>query len=128
MIRGIIVGHGDFARAMVETAEKIVGKQPLIDVISNQGLSCEALNKKIKNLLDSNKKYESIIFIDLPGGSCSISCFRILKEIPDLYIICGINLVVLIEFFMLRDKYSARDLAPILIEKGRKNIILLKVK
>ncbi len=128
MIRGIIVGHGDFARTMVETAEKIVGKQPLIDIISNQGLSCEALNQKIKAVLDTNEKYENIIFIDLPGGSCSISCFRILKDIPDLHIICGINLVILIEFFMLRDKYLARELVPILIEKGRKNIIQLQVK
>ena len=128
MTRGIIIGHGRFAREIVNTAEKIVGKQPDIEVISNIGFSSEALCKKIEEVLKSNKKEESIIFVDLPGGSCTISCYSLLKENSDLNVICGLNLPMLIEFFMLREKHSAQELIPILVKKGRDNIFKLEAR
>ena len=126
MIRGIIIGHGDFGKAMLSTAERIVGKQQFVDVISNVGLSCELLTKKIEKILKSNKKHETIIFVDLPGGSCTISCFNLLKNEKKLNIICGINLPILIEFFTIRNKHSVHDIIPILIKKGKENIFQLK--
>jgi mannose/fructose-specific phosphotransferase system component IIA len=49
MIKGIIIGHGEFARALLNTVEKILGKQELIDVFSNENLSCESLAENLKN-------------------------------------------------------------------------------
>jgi len=128
MIRGIIIGHGTFAQAMVNTAEKIVGKQPDIEVISNIGFSAEALCEKIGEVINNKKNQETIIFVDLPGGSCSMSCYSLLKNSSDLNIICGLNLPMLIEFFILRERHSALELVPILIKKGRDNIFKLEVR
>ncbi len=128
MIKGIIIGHGTFAKAMVDTTEKIVGKQSNIEVISNIGFSHETLTKKIAEIVKDNKNQEAIIFVDLPGGSCTMSCYTLLKDNTNLNIICGLNLPMLIEFFMLRDKHSARELIPILIKKGRENIFKLSEK
>lgn len=128
MTRGIIIGHGRFAREIVNTAEKIVGKQPDIEVISNIGFSSDALCQKIEEVLRSNEKEEAIVFVDLPGGSCTISCYSLLKEYGELNVICGLNLPMLIEFFMLREKHSAHDLIPILIKKGRDNIFKLEAR
>lgn len=128
MIRGIIIGHGDFAESMLKTAEQIVGKQRLVEVVSNAGLSCSLLNNKLKHVIGQKRKREAIVFVDLPGGSCTISCFNLLKDEKNLSIICGINLPILIEFFMLRDKYSAQELVPILVKKGKDNIFRLEYK
>jgi mannose/fructose/sorbose-specific phosphotransferase system IIA component len=128
MVRGIIIGHGDFAKAMLTTAKQIVGEQELVEVISNVGLSCETLNEKIEEILGRDDKNETIIFVDLPGGSCTISCYKLLKNNRNLNMICGINLPILIEFFMLREKHSAQELVPILIKKGKENIFQLKDK
>ncbi len=128
MIRGIIVGHGKFANAMVETAEQIVGKQSDIDILTNTGLSGEMLSEKIAKLLESDKVQETIVFVDLPGGSCTMSCYTLLKRNNDLNVICGLNLPILIEFLMLRNKYSARELVPILLKKGKDNIFKLGYK
>jgi len=128
MIRGIVIGHGDFAQAILNTVERIVGKQPLVEVISNIGLSCELLGQKIKKILDQDRKNDAIIFVDLPGGSCTISCYNLLKNAKEINVICGINLPILVEFFMLRDKYSAQELVPILIKKGKENIFQLEKK
>lgn len=128
MIRGLIIGHSEFAKAMLGAAESIVGEQPDVDIISNVGLSCELLDREIDDFINRSKHDEIIIFVDLPGGSCTISCFHIFQKNKNLNIICGINLPMLIEFFMLREKYTASELVPILINKGRENIFQLKEK
>ena len=128
IVKGVIIGHGGFATAILKTAEQIVGKQRLVEVISNKGLSCTLLNNRIEEVIEQSDTRETIIFVDLPGGSCTISCYNLLKKEKDLNVLCGLNLPVLIEFFMLREKYSARELVPILIEKGRKNIFKLESK
>jgi mannose/fructose-specific phosphotransferase system component IIA len=127
MVRGIIVGHGEFAEALIATAEKIVGKQSAIEVVSNEGLSCEKLGQRIAQLLDE-KETDTIVFLDLPGGSCTISCYTIMKDHQDLNVISGVNLPMLLEFFLLREKHTARELIPILIQKGKDNIIQLRCR
>ena len=128
MVRGIVIGHSNFAKAIIDTAEQIIGKQPYINVVSNKGFSCDVLCEKIAELINSNKGQDTIIFLDLPGGSCTISCYKLMKDKQDLNIICGVNLPVIIEFFMLRDKYRAKELIPILIKKGRDNITQLRCR
>ena len=128
MIRGIIIGHGDFAQAMLKTAEQIVGEQSEVEVVSNRGMSCDSMISTIDSILQNGDIDRTIIFLDLPGGSCTISCYSLLKDKSNLHIVSGVNLPMLIEFFMLRDKYSAEDLVTILIEKGKANIIKLRCK
>ena len=69
MVRGVIIGHGSFAEAMLKTATQIVGEQPLIDVVSNTGLSGTLLNEKIRKVIQRDTEHETIVFVDLPGGS-----------------------------------------------------------
>jgi len=128
MVRGVIVGHGPFAEVILKTAEQIVGKQQLMDVVSNKGLSGAMLIEKIKKAIGPDKGRDTVVFVDLPGGSCTISCYNLLKNMNDLNIICGVNLPILLEFFMLREKYSAQELVPILIKKGKENIYKLEQK
>jgi mannose/fructose-specific phosphotransferase system component IIA len=128
MLRGIIIGHGNFAEAMLRTAEQIVGEQDEVEVISNKGLSCDSMTDTIHNILSEGEIDRTIIFLDLPGGSCTISCYQLLKGEKQLNIISGVNLPMLIEFFMLREKYQAEEMMKILIEKGKANIIQLRCK
>ena len=122
------MGHGAFAQSMVQTAEEIVGKQLLIDVISNAGLSGDLLIERIRKTIGPDERRDTIVFVDLPGGSCTISCYKLLKNMSDLNIICGVNLPLLLEFLMLREKYSAKELVPILVKKGKDNIFKLEQK
>lgn len=128
MVRGLIIGHGEFAKAILKTAEQIVGEQAEVEVISNKGFSCDSMSEKINEVISKGDYKRTIIFLDLPGGSCTISCYSLLKATKDLNIISGVNLPMLIEFFMLRDKLSADEMVSILIEKGKDNIIQLRCK
>jgi len=124
VIKGIIIGHGNFGHALLKTVEKILGRQEMVDVFSNENLSCDSLTEILKKTITSDNQ-EKIIFVDLPGGSCAISCLNLLKENKNLKIICGINLPMLLEFFLLREKYNVDELVPILLKKAKDNIITL---
>ncbi|MEO0138151.1 MAG: hypothetical protein ABIL39_01930 [candidate division WOR-3 bacterium] len=124
MIKGVIIGHGNLAQALLNTVEKILGKQEMVEVFSNENLSCSTLTELLKKSLGSDGD-EKIVFVDLPGGSCAISCLNILRENKNLKIICGVNLPMLLEFFLLREKYRVDELIPILLKKGRDNIMIL---
>ncbi|MGB7054977.1 MAG: hypothetical protein WBE28_06635, partial [bacterium] len=89
MVRGIIIGHGTFADAMLKTAVQIVGKQPLIETVSNTGLSGTLLNEKIQKAVQQDTSEDTIIFVDLSGGSCTISCYNLLKNMENMNVICG---------------------------------------
>ena len=86
MIRGIIIGHGEFAEAMLKTAEQIVGEQPEVEIISNRGMSCDSMITTIDGILQKGDIDRTIVFLDLPGGSCTISCYNLLKDKKDLHI------------------------------------------
>jgi mannose/fructose-specific phosphotransferase system component IIA len=126
MVKGIIIGHGNFAAALLKTAVQIVGDQPKIEIVSNMGLSGSLLSEKIRKVIQQNDNQDTIVFVDLPGGSCTISCYGLLKNMKNLNVICGVNLPILLEFFMLREKYTASELVPILIRKGKDNIFKLE--
>jgi PTS system N-acetylgalactosamine-specific IIA component/PTS system mannose-specific IIA component len=120
-IKGIIIGHGGLAQALLDAAEKIIGPQDEVETLSNAGLSGDALCGRIVRLCKKSKK-DQIVFVDLPGGSCTISCMKVLRKKKNVHILCGMNLPMLLEFFLLRHKFPARELVEILIKKATNNI------
>lgn len=124
MIKGIIIGHGNFARVLLDTVEKILGKQEMVEVFTNENLSCEALAETLRKTVSADNQ-EKILFVDLPGGSCAISCLNLLNNFKNIKILGGVNLPMLIEFFILREKYGLDELVPILLKKAKDNILIL---
>ncbi len=125
MNNAIIIGHFSLPNALFDTLESIVGKLEGIVVISNKGLSSDKLCNEIKQAVTTLVPEKTVIFVDVPGGSCAISCLSILKEDKKIPVICGVNLPILLEFFVNRDKHSRDKLVEILVEKGRKSIGIL---
>lgn len=124
MVNAVIVGHGGFAQALIDAAERIVGKQEGITALSNQGLSCATMCGAIETALGSAGD-DPIIFVDLPGGSCAISCLTLMKERKGVTVITGVNLPMLIEFLLLRERYNREDLVAMILKKGKENIMQL---
>ncbi|MEO0225343.1 MAG: hypothetical protein ABIL05_00160 [candidate division WOR-3 bacterium] len=122
MTKAIIVGHYNLPRALSETLESIVGKLDDVLFISNTGLSSEKLTQEVKRAIDILSPEETIIFVDVPGGSCAISCLNILKTFKGIPVICGVNLLMLLEFFINRERYPRDRLVEILVAKGRESI------
>lgn len=122
MINAIVVGHHALPQALEETLKSIVGSVDGMIFISNQGLSSDRLARQINEALDQLNPDQTIIFVDVPGGSCAISCMNILKYRPKLRIIAGVNLLMLLEFYINRSRHPLDKLAELLIAKGKESI------
>ena len=118
-VHGIVLAHGGMATGLVDAVRQITGAEDDVLVpLSNRGLSPEALAAEVR----ANAHGPTIVFTDLPSGSCGFAARRYCRDIPDLVIISGVNLPILLEFMMYRELPLA-ELVPKLVTKARAAII-----
>ena len=99
-LRGVVVGHGDLAAAMVHAAEEITGVRGLLLPVSNVDCSRNDLETRVRAAVGSEP---TVVFVDLPGGSCFFAAMRSLGQIENARVVAGVNLTMLVDFVFHRD-------------------------
>jgi len=117
-LRGVVVGHGGVAAALVAAAEEISGVRGALVAVSNSGLDKAALEARV---LAAAGGEPSIIFVDLPSGSCLFAAMRQLPSHPELRVVTGVNLVMLLEFLFHRER-TPDEVARRVAESGVRGI------
>ncbi|RKY89048.1 hypothetical protein DRQ09_02015 [candidate division KSB1 bacterium] len=120
----IILSHGGLSLSLLNTAEKITGKQEDIICLSNNNLS----NKELDNLLRKNinsidNKEDILIFVGLKGGSCWNTAIRQMKLNKNIHIISGVNLPMLITFIIKKNKLPLNELIKKIVDSGKSGIV-----
>ena len=114
-VHGIVLAHGGMAEGMVDAVRQITGLDASALVpVSNRGLSPEALAEEVRK----HVRGATIVFTDLQSGSCGFAARRYLLDIPELAIVTGVNLPILLEFAMHRE-LPISELVPRLLNKAR---------
>ena len=115
-VRGIVIAHGDMATGMIDAVKHIAGVSgDFLVPLSNRGLGPDALAQEVRRLASDEP---TIIFTDLQSGSCGFAARRCVQELPQLVVISGVNLPILLEFVMRR-QLPLDQLVPFLLGKGR---------
>ena len=99
-LRGIIVSHAAVALALIAAVESITGVTGALVPVSNDGCDRAALFDK---LAEATGEGPAILFIDLPGGSCLTGAVSYARGRPDLGVVTGVNLAMLLDFVFHRD-------------------------
>ncbi|MEK6645394.1 MAG: PTS sugar transporter subunit IIA [Candidatus Firestonebacteria bacterium] len=121
MVNVLVVSHGSFAKALLKTAEMIIGKQAnAISVSINTGEGLDELRDKMNTVL-KRFKGEVLILSDMCGGSPSLVSLSLVKEYNNVEVIVGVNLPVLLEVMLNRDK-SLKELAKLAVKRGLESI------
>ena len=115
-VRAVLAGHGDVARGLVSAVEAIAGRGATFVPLSNSGLGGDALLAALRDAVEAHSV--RVVFTDLPAGSATLAARRLQRERPDLSVVAGANLAVLLEF-AIRDDASPAESA----EKGRAAIV-----
>ena len=105
----IIAGHGDFAAGMISAVEHISGAGRRFVGVSNRDLSPAALVERLGAAV--RESAASVVFTDLPAGSCTIAARRLQRDLPELLVIAGTNLPILLNFALGGDIPGAVDRA-----------------
>jgi PTS system mannose-specific IIA component len=120
-VPALLVMHADLAAALLRAAERVYGPIEGVDVLSNEGLSREALEKEI---VDHVAAWSSggLVLTDFWGGSCHICGASAARGRGELVIVTGINLPLLLDYLHNRDSHSVDALAERLQKKGQDSI------
>jgi len=98
-VQGILVGHGKLAEGMLNAIEEITGSREGLYPVDNQGLTPEALEKRLSELTGEGP---SVVFVDLPSGSCAFAARRLQHRRSRMALVCGVNLPLLLDFMFHR--------------------------
>jgi mannose/fructose-specific phosphotransferase system component IIA len=99
-LKGVVVGHGGLAAALIDAVERIAGPETGLVAISNTDCDRDTLEHRIMEAAGSGS---AIVFIDMPSGSCMFAAMHRLGELAGVRLVTGVNLAMLLEFVFHRD-------------------------
>ncbi|UCF20493.1 MAG: hypothetical protein JSU87_03525 [Gemmatimonadota bacterium] len=94
-VQGILISHGLLAEGLIDAVAEITGSREGLVPLDNRGLTPEALESRLAELAGESP---SLVFVDLPSGSCAFAARRLRRRHPQLAIVCGVNLPLLLDF------------------------------
>lgn len=122
----VIVGHGNVAQCLLDAVQGILGKQSGWKTVSNSGLGLRELSDAVTGAVEElAADYDVVVFSDMPGGSCHHACQEFVEEHGGVHTISGLNLMMLLEFFVKRDRSSLKELLSLVHERGRDSVRLI---
>jgi PTS system mannose-specific IIA component len=122
----VLVAHAKVADCMMDAVQGILGKQTGWVTVSNSGLGLQDLAASVDRAVDElAKTCEVVVLTDMPGGSCHHVCQELSRRRAGTRVITGLNLMMLLEFFVKRDRHAVDDLVALIRERGRDSVRVL---
>ena len=111
MKRILILTHGKLSNGFKSAHDVISAAESSLTTVSlDPSDSPESLNEKIKNVLESWDKDDlKIVLTDIPYGSTSLTVMPWITTTPNLYVISGLNLALLLGVSMQETDFSEED-------------------
>ncbi len=122
-VPALLVMHGDLAAALLRAAERMFGPVEGVEVLTNEGLSREDLERAIEDRVAAWPE-GGLVLTDVWGGSCHQCGASAARRRGAVVVLTGLNLPTLIDYLHNRDHYNANDLAERLLQKGQDSIRL----
>jgi PTS system N-acetylgalactosamine-specific IIA component len=114
--RAVVAGHGDFAAGLVSAVGQITGRGEAFVALSNRDMSAADVERALREQVEALGL--TVIFTDLPAGSCTMAARRLQRERPAIVVVTGTNLATLLDFVFHTD-VPAGDAARHAADKGR---------
>lgn len=116
LVRGVIVGHGDMPRGLVDAVRRIAGDAAEgLRAVSNDAKGPDALRQEVDSAAGEGP---AIVFVDLQAGSCGAAAAYACRGAASRAVICGVNLPMVLDFVFHRE-LSVDALVARLVENGR---------
>jgi mannose/fructose-specific phosphotransferase system component IIA len=98
-LSGVVVCHGELARAMIGAAEQISGVTGALIPVSNTGCDRDTLEERV---LAAVAGRPAVVFVDLASGSCLFAVLKRLRSETSVKVVTGVNLAMLVDFLFHR--------------------------
>ncbi len=123
MVTGLVICHGQLAFEIIDATQKIVGSAEGVYPFTNEDLDNKGLHEKLYQVIREHSSEHIIAMVDLRGGSCWTVAKMLTREFPQLKIVTGINIPMLISFLTKREKLAFEELPQVLKEDAHRGIV-----
>ena len=120
-VKAIVAGHGTFAEGMLSAIEQITGRTDFFIGVTNRDLSAQDVEALIRRQISESGA--TVVFTDLPAGSCTMAARRIQREQPSLAVVTGVNLATLLDFAFHAESGDAHAVEHA-ADKGRASLVV----
>jgi fructoselysine and glucoselysine-specific PTS system IIA component len=116
MVTIILVSHGELSQGLKQTATMIIGDSIPIYALSAFRDEDEPVLKQINRMLRETDTNNTYILTDILGGSVNNDMMTIIKEHPEIQLITGMNLPLVISLATHCGPINENDLSNIILE------------
>ena len=120
-VPALLVMHADLAAALLRAAEQVYGPVEGVEVLSNEGLSRDALEDEIDHRVEAWTA-GGLVLTDFWGGSCHLCGVSAARGHAEVAVVSGLNLPILLDYLHNREQYDPGALADRLQKKGQDSI------
>ncbi len=127
MIEVIVVSHGSYARALVESSELIMGElEGVYSFGFTLGENVDGLRERIENKLQEinadSPEAEILILTDMKSGSPFNATARLMEQY-DFTHVAGVNLPIFLEIMGTRDFQTVAQIREMIFTTGIGTIV-----
>lgn len=117
----ILITHGPLAQALLESAEMILGEQTDVQTIClGREDNLETARARVAEALRAAGD-GALVLADLFGGTASNAAAWALQG-SRFELVAGVNLPMLLEVLMNRERLDAAALAELAVQRGRQSV------
>ena len=126
---GLIVTHGELGAALLDAAARIAGPPSGVAVLSNSGLSRDALIDAVRGRVALFGERGGIVLTDVTGGSCTQAAVAVATREAKgpVQVVSGVNLPMLLDFLHNRTGADPKALAERLVARGQASICIVSM-
>lgn len=118
----ILASHGELSQGMKQTASMIIGDEGNIFALSAFRDEDEPVKEQVERVLAEIGCENVYILTDIFGGSVNNDLLQIQQAHPEVHLVTGMNLPLVISIAMQPDQVGATEMAAI-IDESRQGII-----
>lgn len=122
MISVLVCTHGNAAEELIKAAEMICGKQEECDsAYFHLGESLNDLKERLEEKINTLKG-PIVCLTDLKGGTPFNILVTLSKTHPEIEIITGVNMPMMVQLFIYRSLLPKNELISSIINNGKNGI------
>lgn len=119
----ILASHGGMSAGVKDTVQMVLGDLPNLYAVATTRDETENVVTVTRRLLDGFEASDHVyILTDVLGGSVNNDMLTLLKDYPELTIICGMNLSLVLTLALANEPLSSGELEN-LIGQAREQIM-----
>lgn len=121
----IIISHGSFAQAALDTAQMIIGKTEDVYALGiKPGEKVEVFEEKLEELLRKSEKEKTEIFVfsDIFFGTPFNTAVRLMKKYS-MYHYAGVSMPLILECVTSKDNMTCDELKEHIEEVGKSSFV-----